>query len=315
MKTIVLTLLFSLALTGGAALAQDVATETTVTAADLGVGEPNILPDSPLYFFKELGRNIRSFFTFDSVAKTALHEQISSEKLIELQKMVEENSDIKKLADAIKNYRDSVGDAEKAAARIRETAQENTQVGQFLDKFIQQQTLHQSILQQLETQVSTTTMAIIQEARENHLEKFGQVMTRLEDKMQLQERLEKNMQQVNFNQIQNAEILDELKAKVTTTTQGIIQRVQEGIFNNLRNTLKELPAKSQENFQEYLQNLGGKEENRLQIINQLKDIIFPSAANETTTATTSTNQLQQTLQNALENVKMQMMQKMNQYGQ
>ena len=40
-----------------------------ITSTDLGVEDAGILPTSRLYFFKEWGRGIRSFFTFDSVKK------------------------------------------------------------------------------------------------------------------------------------------------------------------------------------------------------------------------------------------------------
>ncbi len=77
--------------------------EATVTAQDLEVSNPNVLPDSPFYFFKEIGRNIQTLFTFNSVVKAQLKEKISNEKLIELQKMVEQNKSQKAIEKAKKS--------------------------------------------------------------------------------------------------------------------------------------------------------------------------------------------------------------------
>src|SRR3989344_2409158 len=208
----------------GIALAQEetstaeaVNLDENIQAEDLWISDPNILPDNPLYFFKNLGRGVQNLFTFNPIKKAELKEKFTNEKLLEIKKMVEKNKSQNAISRAIDSYQKESETAQKTAEKIKETAAENEKVGKFLDKFIQQQVLQQKILQRLETQVSTTTFAKIQEAREKHLEKFGQVMAKLENKENIQDRLEKNLQIVKgseFKDFKNLEVLKELKEKV-----------------------------------------------------------------------------------------------------
>lgn len=183
-----------------------------VSAQELGISEPNILPDNPFYFFKEWGRTLQGFFVFDPLKKAELKERFASEKLLEIKKMVEQNKNKERIEKAIRLYQQEIGEVERIAQKIRERTEENVRVGEFLDKFIRQQTLHQKILQKLEEQVPAETLEKIKEAREQHLEKFGQVMQKLEEnKEQIQERLEKNMEEKN---VSTKEIMIQVRDKV-----------------------------------------------------------------------------------------------------
>lgn len=199
---------------------------TEVTPEDLGVSDPNILPDNPFYFLKEWIRNIQSFFTFNPVKKAQLKEKFVNEKLIEVKKMVEQNKTREKVEKAIQNYRVEMKEAKRVTEKIRETAEENEQIGKFLDKFIQHQILHQQILQKLETQVPQETFQKIKQVREEHLEKFGEIINKLqENKEQLQERLEQNLKEKNA-----VGILKDLEDKVPEEAKETIKRAKENIM-------------------------------------------------------------------------------------
>jgi len=221
----------SLIFGAGIVLAQEgtsTATSTTdenITAEDLGVGTPNILPDSPFYFVKNLGRQIQNLFTLNPVAKAKLKEKFASEKLIELKKLVEAKKNQKIIEKGIENYQKGIEEVKAAVDKIKEKAEENTQVGSFLDKLVQQQTLHQQILQKLETQVSTTTFEKIQEAREQHLERFGEIMNKLEDnKEKIQERLEQGLEKVGSSTLE----------KVSTSTKETIIKIRDRIMEKVQ---------------------------------------------------------------------------------
>ncbi|MCH8244478.1 hypothetical protein IIB97_01160, partial [Patescibacteria group bacterium] len=80
MRYIIFSLAFlGLLAAGGAAADHGEETEAdaveqaeSVTLADLEIEDPGLLPTSPFYFFKEWGRGVQSFFTFNSVAKVEL---------------------------------------------------------------------------------------------------------------------------------------------------------------------------------------------------------------------------------------------------
>src|SRR3989338_5923766 len=71
--------------------------DENITPQDLGVDDPSILPGSPLYFFKGIGRSFQSFTTFDSVKKAELKLKFANKKLIEAKKIAEDNPDSEKL--------------------------------------------------------------------------------------------------------------------------------------------------------------------------------------------------------------------------
>ncbi|MFC1663609.1 DUF5667 domain-containing protein [Patescibacteria group bacterium] len=263
---------------GGLVLAQDVDEDINldedIQAQDLGVSEPNILPDSPIYFLKNWNRAIQSFFTFDPVDKANLKEKFANEKLIELKKMVEENKNRERVEAAIENYQNEIEEVKRTTEKIRERAEESVEVGKFLDKFIQQQTLHQRILQKLETQIPQEVLEKIEEARKIHLENFGEVMNRLENKEKIQERLEKNLKEIKgseFKDFKNLEILKDLEEKVPEQMKEAVRKIQENTLMQLKEKFEAMPVQTQERFQEYIEKMGGEKEGQMEILENLKE--------------------------------------------
>jgi len=152
------------------------AQEEDVKAEDLEIGEPKILPDSPFYFLKNLGRNIREFFAFNPIVKAQLKERFANEKLIELKNMVEAGKSPEAIEQATENYEKEIEAIKQTVEKIKEKAKDNPQVEKFLDKFAKQQVLHEKLLEKLENQVPPKAFEKIKEAREEHLERFGEVM-------------------------------------------------------------------------------------------------------------------------------------------
>ena len=244
------------------------------TVEDLGIGEPNILPDSPFYFLKEWSRTIQNVFAFSTVDKAQLKEKFSSERLLEVKKMVEQNKNQEQIENAIRSYREEIGEMQTFTERIRETVEESEQVGQFLNEFIQQQTVHQRVLQKLEEQVPQEVFEKIQEARNEHLEKFSQIMTQLENKEKLQERLEQNLQEMTgskFKEFKNLEILKQLETKAPEEAKDAIRGAQENTLLKLKETLQQLPLQTQGKFQDYVEKISGEKETQMEIIDSLKE--------------------------------------------
>ncbi len=164
---------------------------TNITAADLGISEPNLLPDSPFYFLKEWKRSIQSFLTINAVKKAELAEKISNEKLIELRKLTEKGVSQELIQRATEKYQKQVEKVRDIAGKIKDTAENNPKIKSFLDKFTRQQDLQQQILEKLQDQVPQGVYQKIREVREQHLEKFEQVIQKLETKKeQARERIE-----------------------------------------------------------------------------------------------------------------------------
>jgi len=241
---------------------------------DLGIGEPNILPDSPFYFLKNWGRGIRSFFAFNLITKVELKEKFANEKLMELKKMVEEKKDVEDIKKASENYQKEVEKIKEVAEKIKEKARENPEVEKFLEKYIKHQLLHQRLLQRLENQVPPEAFEKIKEARERHLERFAEVMTKLEDrKEQIKEKLEKQMEEIGgskYKNFKNLEVLLELEEKVPEEAKEAIQKAQENALKRLQGDLEKMSPEDQERFKEYIDKISGEKERQLEIIEKIK---------------------------------------------
>lgn len=209
--------------TFGIVMAQD-ASQTTIqeeviAAQDLGVGEPTLLPDSRFYFLKDWKNAIQSVFTFGQEKKAELNLKIASVKLLEAQKLAEKTNNSQILEKATELYNKQVEKINKNIDKFKGTAATSEAINKFLDKYTKQQILHTQILEKLKGKVPSSTMEKIKENTEKHLEKFGQVMQKLEDKTKIQERL------------QNA--INNLKENFPSSS---IEKMQENIKNQLPNS-------------------------------------------------------------------------------
>ena len=201
------------------------ADEEDVTAQDLGVVTPNILPDSRFYFLKEWQRKLKLAFAFNPVKKAEVQQKINNEKLFELDVLAQKTQNSAILKKATENYRLGLEKLANQVEKIKTTAETNPEVQKFLDKFVNQSTLQQKILDKLSEKVPSQVMQKIEEARQNHLEKFNQVMTKLEN------RTEKQL-----------EIIEGLKQQVQTGTQGtqqVIEKAKEKIIEKINQVSKE----------------------------------------------------------------------------
>lgn len=281
-KIIFLTIISLVITTFGVAVAQDATNtptttqEETITAQDLGVSEPNLLPDSKFYFLKKWGDSLRMALTFGQEKKAELSLKIASEKLIEAQKLTEKTNNPQILEKATELYNQKMAQIQERIANFKKTATSSEAVNKFLDKYAKQQILHSQILEKLEGKVPSSTMEKIEQARERHLEQFGQVMQKLEDKDKIQERIEKALDNIKNNElkeIKNLKILKQLKEKFPTSTQQQVQQSIESWLIQIREKMQLMPLKDQERVIDYLENLQGKIEKKMDIINDIKNAL------------------------------------------
>lgn len=81
-----------------------------VSGQVLGVAEPSLLPGDFFYFLKNWSNGIRYFFSFGQIAKAKSNLVVSSQKLLELRKLIDNNlQNVPILNKGISNYK-SVGD-------------------------------------------------------------------------------------------------------------------------------------------------------------------------------------------------------------
>lgn len=260
---------------------EDVLLDESVNPEDLGIREPRVLPDNPFYFFKNWIRTTRLFFTFDPLRKIELRERFANEKLLEARKLVEKTKDPEKIKRAIENYRNEIvkneGEIERLKARIKERPEIRERLNKFLDKFTKHQLLHQRLLEKLETQVPSKAFEKIKKARERHLEMFGRVMTKLEEKPErIQERLEKNLEELRgsrYKHFKNLEVLKELEEKVPEEAKEAIRGAQENSLRRLKEKFEQMSPEAQERFKDYIEKISGNKEKQMEVLDSLREAI------------------------------------------
>jgi len=254
-------------------VSDEISLDETVQANDLGMNEPNLLPDNPFYFLKNWSRSVRLFFTFNPVRKLELKSKFSNERLLEARKMIRKNKDPEKIKKAIEKYQESLDKIKDISQKIKEKAEENPRLNKFLDKWTQQQVLHQKILQKLEEKVPPEVLKRIKEARERHLKRFGEVMTRLENKNKIAERLNKNIERIRgskYKDFKNLEILKNLEEKVPEEAREAIRKARENSLERLKEKLEKMSPEDQERFNRYIERIGGEREKHMEILENLR---------------------------------------------
>jgi len=245
-----------------------------VQPEDLGVSEPWLLPDSPFYFLKNWAREIQQVFTFNPVKRAELRVKFANEKLMEVKKSVELKKNPEIIKKATENYQQEAEKIKNQVEKIKEKAKENPEVEKFLDKFVHQQTLHQKLLQKLETQVPAEAFEKIKEAREVHLENFQGVMLKLEDREEkITEKLDKILEEQKgseFKNFKNLEVLENLEEKVPEEAKQAIRKAEENALKRLQGDLEKMSPEDQEKFKEYIEKISGEKEKQLQIVENLK---------------------------------------------
>jgi len=249
-------------------------TEEEITEEDLDIEVQSVLPGNPFYFVKEWSRGIQSFFAFNSTKKAELKLKFSNERLMELKEVVRLEKGSEVIEDCTKRYREEVEKIKAQTERIKEKTENNPDVDKFLQKYTNHQILHQKLLEKLEDQVPAESFEKIKEAREEHLERFGEVMANLEDRAdQIEVKLEEGLENVKGNEyrdFKNLEILKRLEEKIPEKAKEAVKNVEGNTLRKLQGDLEKMSIEGQERFKEYLGELSGSKEIHLEILENLK---------------------------------------------
>ncbi len=245
-----------------------------VQASDLEIKEPTLLPGHPFYFLKEWGHNIRLFFTFNSIEKAELKLKFVNEKLLELKKMTETDINNQVIEKAIQDYQERIRKVVTAIEKIKDESEDQEKVKNFSEKYTKQQILHQKILQRLEEQAPEQAVGKIKEAQEEHLEKFGEVLSKLEKSENIPELINQvlsNIEGSSLKEIKEVEILKEIKGVFSPEIQRRLEEKIEKRINNLKEKLEESSSEDQEKVKKYIEKSSGGTEIYLNLIDSFKD--------------------------------------------
>ena len=211
--------------------------EAEVLAEELEVEEPGIFS----WFWNTI-RDVQILVTRDPIKKSELQLKKASRQLIKARKMISENPDDVNLKDKLERISEKYQSLiSRINDRVETFEQENpdaSKLKSFLDKYTNQQFRHQEILRRLEEKVPAEVAEQIRANRERYLEKFGEVMNRLQTKTEFKERI--------------SELLKEGKEGIERRIRRmeIVDKLEQGAGAIIREGIREIKQERKEIFQE-----------------------------------------------------------------
>ncbi len=216
--------------------------------AVLGVEEPTLLPDSPFYFFKSMGRGVKMFFTFDAAKKTELELKFLDEKLAETHKLFDTADDPAALELAFQNYLDAHA---RLQTRLESLQGKNKNVDMLLEKFAARVIDHRELFDELEEKLGEKT--------ERAVEKLAQGVEKALklDREKFKEKLKEKIRKERADGLKNLRTLEELKEvdeKLEEELKDLEDDLQD-IFGDARKRAEEALDDAQEEIAEVEQKL------------------------------------------------------------
>lgn len=262
------------------ATTEAVAVDEEINADDLGVSDPTILPDNPLYPAKNLWWKIRTKLTFNPVKKAELQLKIANSKLLEAKKLAQKTGKDEILKQALQNYQGEMDIVQNRIEVLKEKASENPKIDKFLDNYTDKAIKQQRLMARLEQQLTDKPEVLdkIRQNKEKLLEHFGEVIQKLEDKDKIADRLEKNLENAEgskYKNFKNLEVLLELENKVPEQAKDAIRQAQENALKRLQENLENMSPQDQEKFKDYLEKVSGDQTIHLRILEKLEGKNLP----------------------------------------
>ena len=259
-----------------------VISQEEITTKDLGAETPGILPTSPFYFFKEWGRGINKFFTFDPTKKAELELKEISERAAEIKKMEEiDSQNIDAINRAASNYRENVERLKNRLEELKETSK-NPNIDKLLDKLVDRSLRHQELFDNLEKkfEANKELKEKLQANREKLNEMMAKIPEKFEDIERFKERLEKRIESEPervFKELRAVEALDRIKEKLPEERREKIQELKDELIDKFEDRLGKLKEseKAKVLAPEILEQLPGSQLRRMEILEEIKGKINP----------------------------------------
>lgn len=241
---------FLLSVVAGITLAQQEATTTiiapeeTITAEDLGVPDAGMLPTSPFYFFKEVGRGVQNFFTFNPVSKAELELKFTNEKAAEIKEITEtQPQNTEAIQEAMENYRKNQTKLRERLERLEETSK-NPEVDNLLDKLTDRVVKHEKLFDEIsfkfgEKEQVSNEIKNVMLGSENLM---GEVSQK-DDPAKFASRLEKvllNEKGGDLKHARSIELIDRFSEKTSTEIKESFERLREEFSKKLEQDIQNL---------------------------------------------------------------------------
>ncbi|MBI4101590.1 MAG: hypothetical protein HY443_01325, partial [Candidatus Nealsonbacteria bacterium] len=259
---------------------EEVKIDTEIKAEDLEVKEARVLPGSFFYGFKNFVRGIQEAVTRDPVRKAELQLRHANEQIIEAKQLVEKDDSDKAAeiaAGVIKGINRNFEKIANQSDKLNNArAKDGQRVEKFLDKIADQSLKQQVVLQMIQEQVPEKVFARIEQSRQDHLEKFGQVMTRAaenpEDFARRLPQIIENREGSDFKELKAVEILRDLEGKVPEDARESLRLAQNALSQRFEQRFATIPPEvRKEKLQNYVESLPGNAVRQFEAFDRMRE--------------------------------------------
>ena len=226
------------------------AEETTITAEDLNVSEPTVLPTNPFYFLKEFGREIQMLITLDPIKKAEIKLKIASEKLIEADKLSNNKED---LENALSSYTNSLKSLREYASTLKQDSESSNA---FLKKITIQTFNQQKFLDQIADKQSESSQKIF-ESKEKALNSLTNTSLGLGSSEKVRDALEEAINNAKTGTNNVLDVLKRVEGIVPEQAKKVIIEVENKIITR-RLSDNNLTEEEKNKLDEYLSELKTK---------------------------------------------------------
>ncbi|MDD5031448.1 MAG: DUF5667 domain-containing protein [Patescibacteria group bacterium] len=248
--------------------------DNDLSAEVLGVDEPKLLPSSPFYFFKEIGRTMSNTFTFSAEKKAEKRLEQAAERLAEAKVMLSETSSgdsgkNKKVVNALIKYQQ---DMEKAEVNLAKINKDSDAYNNLLDKAVDKYSAFAKVMavdEDLALDIDRDIAKEIYKSKEGVLNNLAGLIEKLPDPAKLEEVLQ-NQPGSDFKEFRNLEVLGELADKLPEKAAQAVKEAQEKIRAKMEEKLAAATeGKTGEDFANYVITLKGNQAEHMAILDEL----------------------------------------------
>ncbi|MFA5087109.1 MAG: DUF333 domain-containing protein [Candidatus Paceibacterota bacterium] len=232
-------------------------TNNTAMAADNveEIAKPVLLPNSPLYFLKDIGREIQSFFVFDPAKKAELRLEFSNQKLIEAKKIFENDpSNTEALNKALDSYASETDKLKKAASVLKK---DSVSSNQLLTKITEQNFNHQQIL----NEISGADKIKVEQTQSKSIENFTASSFNLASPQAVQKNIQDNLNKdtLSAQKVEKMDVVAKMDSGASVELKKEVMKVQDNLLQQTTGSpFLSVPDKLKIN--QYLEELKAKPE-------------------------------------------------------
>ncbi|TSC96358.1 MAG: hypothetical protein Athens101410_72 [Parcubacteria group bacterium Athens1014_10] len=268
----------------------EVLQDTQISAEDLGAVNARIKPGNFFHPFKQFGRDVQEFFTFDPVKNAELKLKHANQELSEIQQLVEEkgieNINPKILTNSVDWFENKMENIKNASEKIKGQKTKNPEgIEELLNNLTDKQIKEHKILEKFNEGITENkekivgaedAFAALKDVQSNVLKHFGEILTNVDEQEKIPARLSavaNEQQGSEFKLIKTTEILKKLQEQAPEETKDAIKKAQTKTMELLQEDMKAMPAVVRaEKFKTYTNALPGNETIQLSVFEDLKQL-------------------------------------------